>query len=297
MIEDRLGVITDEVSPSDLIEALNFAVLNGLKHVEIRTINGQNVLSLHDQQLAIIRSETERRGLFVSCIASPIFKCALGTGSKVAEGDRFNQEERTVSEHFTMLERAMDIADQLGTDRIRIFSFWREAEPEQHHDEIVMHLTQAALLAASRGKLLLLENEPSCNGGYAAEVAKLVGAVNSPALRVLWDPGNEQYGSRTSYPEGYSSVCNLMAHVHLKDVRFDESGQPKATPIGSGIVPYEAHFQALLRDGYTGLFTLETHYIPEGGTAMEGTAQSLQGLKALLANMRAPMDTIHKPSK
>ncbi|MBP3964006.1 sugar phosphate isomerase/epimerase family protein [Paenibacillus lignilyticus] len=287
MIEDRLGVITDEVSPSDLLEALNFAVLNGLKHVEIRTINGQNVLSLSDQQLAIIRSETERRGLFVSCIASPIFKCALGTGNQVAEGDRFNQEERSVSEHFSMLERAMDIADQLGTNRIRIFSFWRETEPEQHEDEIIRHLTRAALMAASRSKLLLLENEPSCNGGFAAEVARLVKAVKSPNLRVLWDPGNEQYGNRASYPDGYSIIRNLLAHVHLKDVRMNESGNPQATPIGAGIVPYEAHFRALHRDGYAGLFTLETHYIPEGGTAMEGTARSLQGLKALLANLRA----------
>lgn len=284
-IRDRLGVITDEVS-SDILTALDFAAARGLKHVELRSIDSRNVLALSDEEADRIHEEAERRGLFVSCVASPVFKCALDASRPVAEGDRFNQEERTPAEHFAMLERAMELAERLGTNRIRIFSFWRESEPiERFEAEIVRYLARAAELAESRGILLLLENEPSCNGGFAAEVARLTAAVDSPALRVLWDPGNEQYGNRPSFPDGYAAVRGLLAHVHLKDVAIDGAGKPRAMPIGSGIVPYEAHFQALLADGYPGLFTLETHYVPEGGTAMEGTAMALDGLTALLERL------------
>ncbi|AZN43946.1 sugar phosphate isomerase/epimerase [Paenibacillus albus] len=286
-MSDRLGVITDEVS-SDIITALDFAAANGLKHVEIRSVDSRNVLALSDEEADRIRQETESRGLFISCIASPVFKCALDASRQVAEGDRFNQAERSVAEHFAMLERAMELAERLGTNRIRIFSFWREEEPiERFEAEIVSHLTRAAKLAEERGMLLLLENEPSCNGGFAEEVARFASAVQSPALRVLWDPGNEQYGSRPCFPEGYAMVRELLAHVHLKDVLLDAEGKPRAVPIGDGIVPYAEHFQALREDGYDGLFTIETHYIPEGGTAMEGTAMSLAGLNALLEQLQS----------
>ncbi|REE78530.1 sugar phosphate isomerase/epimerase [Paenibacillus taihuensis] len=286
-IRDRLGVITDEVSP-DIITALDFAAAKGLKHVEIRSIDNRNVLTLSDEEADRIRMEAESRGLFISCIASPVFKCALDPSRQVAEGDRFNQAERSAEEHYDMLKRAMELAERLGTNRIRIFSFWREDEPiDRFEAEIVSHLTRAAKLAEGRGMLLLLENEPSCNGGFASEVAGLASAVQSPALRVLWDPGNEQYGSRPSFPDGYAAVRELLAHVHLKDVVIDAAGQPRPIPIGAGLVPYEAQFQALREDGYTGLFTIETHYIPEDGTAMEGTAMSLDGLIELLGRTQS----------
>ncbi|SEN86922.1 sugar phosphate isomerase/epimerase [Paenibacillus sp. OV219] len=286
-IIDRLGVITDEVS-SDIITALDFAAANGLKHIEIRSVDNRNVLVLSDEEADRIRTEAQSRGLFISCIASPVFKCALDASRQVAEGDRFNQAERSVTEHFAMLERALELGERLGTNRIRIFSFWREEEPIARFEaEIVSHLTRAAKLAEERGMLLLLENEPSCNGGFAVEIARLAAVVQSPALRILWDPGNEQYGSKPSYPEGYSAVREFIAHVHLKDVVLDAEGKPRAVPIGAGLVPYEAHFHALREDGYTGLFTIETHYIPEGGTALEGTAMSLTGLNTLLERLQS----------
>ncbi|RAP76854.1 sugar phosphate isomerase/epimerase [Paenibacillus montanisoli] len=286
-MHDRLGVITDEVS-SDIVAALDFAAAKGLKHVEIRTVDGRNVLALSNEEADHIRAEAERRGLYVSCIASPVFKCALDASRQVAEGDRFNQEERSVHEHFSMLERAMELGERLGTNRIRIFSFWREGEPIVRFEaEIVRQLTRAARLAEARGMLLLLENEPSCNGGFAEEVARLVRAAASPALRVLWDPGNEQYGNRPCFPDGYAAVRGMLAHVHLKDVQPDAEGKPRAVPIGSGSVPYAKQFRALQDDGYTGLFTVETHFVPKGGTAMEGTAMSLDGLFALLDQLHS----------
>ncbi|WP_307559991.1 hypothetical protein [Paenibacillus sp. V4I7] len=41
--------------------------------------------------------------------------------------------------------------------------------------------------------------------------------------------------------------------------------------------------KALLADGYDGLFTIETHFIPEGGSQMTGTRMMLDALRALLS--------------
>jgi L-ribulose-5-phosphate 3-epimerase len=281
MIWDRLGVLTDEVS-DHFIEALDWAVEQGLKHIEIRTLNGLNVIYLSDEQVDEAIQEIKKRGLFVSAIASPLFKCALDPSRSVASGDRFGHGEESIESHFIKLERAITIAKTFNTKMIRIFSFWRENEPTLYEKEIVRHLRTASNIALKKDVLLLLENEPSCNGGYAQEVASIVRSVNSPALAVLWDPGNEEYGGRSSYHHGYEQVRNLIGHVHLKDAHIDANGKPACVPIGVGAVPFIKQLHALEKDGYQGLFTLETHYIPEGGRAADGTLMSLKGLRKVI---------------
>lgn len=281
MIWNRLGVISDEVS-NDLEEALDWAVEHQLKHVEIRMVGDRNVMKLSDDELEAVRHSVERRGLFVSAIASPVFKCSLDPSRPVASGDTFGQEELSVDEHFQMLEEAFQTARKLGTNRIRIFSFWREVSPEQHTDTIVRHLQRAAQRASEEDMLLLLENEPSCNGGFASEVGYFVQQVNEPSLLVLWDPGNEAYGGRVAYPDGYESVKGHIGHVHIKDA-IVENGKPQCVPVGSGSVPYLEHISRLEKEGYNGLYTIETHYIPPGGTKRDGTTQTLLGLKSMLS--------------
>lgn len=278
---DKLGIITDEVS-SSLVDALEWAKCHGLRHVEIRTIDGVNAIDLSDSHLRWIREQVNQSGLFVSCLASPVFKCPLSPSRPVQRGDMFGDQEDTVDGHFEKLQRSIDIAHMLGTRRIRIFSFWRERDPRAFYDEIVRHLREAARVAEERNILLLLENEPSCNGGFAAEVGEFVHAVASPALKVLWDPGNEAYGGRSSFPEGYRAIKEVVAHVHLKDVRHCANGKPVCVPIGSGEIPFIDHFTALQEDGYAGLYTIETHFMPDGGTLADGSSASLAGLKMIV---------------
>jgi L-ribulose-5-phosphate 3-epimerase len=284
-IEERLGVLTDEVSPR-LSEALDWAADNRLSHVEIRTVEGMNVAQMSDGQLSEIRREAHRRGLAVSAVASPLFKCALDPSHTVSAGDMFGQKEETVEEHFAKLQRCLVIARMLETQNIRIFSFWREGNPEAHVAEIALHLKRAAEIAGKSRVTLLLENEPSCNGGYAEEVGRLVRAVGSSFLRTLWDPGNEEYGGRPAFPEGYGYVRDTVNHVHLKDALVTSEKGPHCMPIGSGRVPFAEHLQALERDGYRGLYTIETHYIPDGGTAMDGTQLSLRELKRIIEEVQ-----------
>jgi sugar phosphate isomerase/epimerase len=284
LILERLGVLTDEVSPH-FEEALDWAAEQGLKHVEVRVINGQNAADLDDDQVTEIRRQVEARGLFVSAIASPLFKCALDPSRQVVAGDTFGQEEQSVESHFFKLKRVIEIAKLLGTTRIRIFSFWREEKPELYLDDIVRHLQQAAKVAEAEGVQLLLENEPACNGGYAEEVATIVSAIASPALRGLWDPGNEAYGGLEAFPAGYASMKDVLAHVHLKDAYIRADGQARCVPLGSGNVPVIAQLKALLADGYEGLFTIETHFVPAGGSKKMGTRMSLDALRALLCEV------------
>jgi len=281
VIFNRLGVLTDEVS-QNLTEALDWVVEQKLHHVELRMVYDKNIVNLSDEQLDNILKEVESRGLFVSGVASPLFKCALDPSRRVASGDMFGQEEESLEDHFNKMNRIIEIARKLKTDKIRIFSFWREEEPDLYEEDIVHHLKKAAKIAEKENVILLLENEGSCNGGFAVEVARIVRKVNSSNLRALWDPGNEEHGGRTAFPEGYETVKDYIGHVHLKDAYIDNTGRARCIPIGSGNVRFVDQIQALEKDGYTGLFTIETHYIPEGRTAKDGTLLTLEGLKKIM---------------
>src|SRR3954463_15217076 len=132
---DRVGILTDEVS-ANFDEALDWIAAQGLKHVEVRVIDGSNVVTLNDEQVRGVRRRVEARGLFISAIASPLFKCALDPSRPVASGDRFGQKEEDVEAHFAKLDRVIAIAKELNAPRIRIFSFWREQEPGRYHDDV-----------------------------------------------------------------------------------------------------------------------------------------------------------------
>ena len=286
-ILDRLGILTDEVS-DDFTDALAWIAAHGLKHVEVRVVNGRNVADLTNADEALtIRQQVESHGLTVAAVASPLFKCALDPARPVASGDRFGQGEEGTEAHFAKLDRVIGTAKLLGTRRIRIFSFWREREPARYQPDVIRHLKRAAGVAERSDVLLLVENEPSCNGGFAAEVAEIVRGVASPAVRGLWDPGNEAYAGREAFPAGYAAMKDVVAHVHLKDAYVRADGTPRCIPLGSGNVALIPQLRALATDGYEGPFTIETHFTPEGGNRKTGCRMTLDALRAVVEEVEA----------
>jgi sugar phosphate isomerase/epimerase len=277
---DRLGIITDEVGPN-FDAAAEWVARQGLQYAEIRVVDGKNVADLSDDEVAAAKRKLDARGLRVAGLSSPLFKCALDPSRPVASGDTFGQKEEGVESHFAKLDRVIAIAKQLRTRNVRVFSFWREREPATYRDDIVRHLKRAAGVAAKADVLLLVENEPSCNGGFAEEVGRIVRAVDSPAVRALWDPGNEAHGGREAFPAGYAHVKDVLAHVHLKDACHGPDGKARCVPLGSGDVRWIEHFRALAADGYGGLYTIETHFAPAGGDKALGSRMTLDAIRAL----------------
>jgi sugar phosphate isomerase/epimerase len=166
----------------------------------------------------------------------------------VERGDTFFASEGTVNDHMDMLKRALEVAGFFRAPGVRIFSFWRERNPEWYVDEVAEHLRRAARLAEEAGVTLWLENEPSTNGGYA---------------------------------DGYEQVRPWIGHVHLKDAVHTPEHGGKCVPIGEGESCLQEQLSALERDGYTGLYTVETHYVPEGGRPADGTRRSFAGLRRI----------------
>jgi L-ribulose-5-phosphate 3-epimerase len=278
----NLGVITDELA-QDLDDALAFISSYRLPWCELREVWETNVVGLPQADLDRAKATLKLRGIRVSSIASPIFKWNLpGMPGKDSLGRDF-ETAYTESDADTLLDRAFKVAEWFGTRNVRIFSYWRVAEPEKALSMIADRLGKAAQAAERNGIILLLENEHACNIGTGAELGRLLRGVNSPNLRGIWDPGNAFVLGEIPFPHGYREVKGLFPHMHIKDVRQSESGQLEWMPVGGGSIDFKRQFEALHRDEYSGTMSLETHYRRPDGNKIESTRESLKGLLKLLA--------------
>ena len=69
--------------------------------------------------------------------------------------------------------------------------------------------------------------------------------------------------------------------MHLKDVITKTDGKFGWAAMGQGKIAYVEQFKALVKDGYRGTMSLETHW-SGGGTPEESSRKSMAGLKTLL---------------
>lgn len=284
MKQFKLGVITDEVT-QDFEAALVWAWNFDLEWVELRFLWGKYVTDFTADDLKRAKDLLSRHSMRVSVVDSPYFKTLLpGTESRYFEGKKDNLQS-DFSQQQRILERAIAVAKEFGADKVRIFSFLRVADPKAVFDRVARELEKTADLARREGIRLVLENEFSCNVATGAESAAMLDAVKSPALGLNWDPGNAYAaGELKPYPDGFAPLDKKRIwHMHLKDAEPPPKNQEaKWMPIGKGRIDYIGQFRALLKDGYDGTMSLETHYLNAAKNKEESSRESMQGLLGVI---------------
>ena len=103
-----LSGFADEISP-DLDEQLTVLAAQSITHLELRSVWSVNVADLDDQQVAAVRRALQRAGVTVSAIGSPIGKISVAA---------------PLEPELERLRRIADIAGELGTSLVRVFSFY-----------------------------------------------------------------------------------------------------------------------------------------------------------------------------
>jgi len=273
----RVGIITDEISQK-LETALDFISSYHLPGCELREFWGRNIMNTSAADLDHARMLISEHSLRVSDIASPIFKWNLPQMPAHAEPRDTFGASFTEKDADKLLHQSFDLAHSFDTQKVRIFSYWRVADPEKAFPYVRDRLAHAAELAGRNDILLILENEHTCNAGTGREAGKLLKEINSPHLKANWDPGNAAMLGETPYPDGYEAVRGHMGHMHIKDVRKDSDGKLHWAPVGGGLIDWRGQFKALKRDRYNETMSLETHYRRPDSNALESTRESLTGL-------------------
>jgi len=263
----KIGVVTDEIS-DDLVEAINVAKSWGLRHIELHKVWGKNICDVDEATLSKIISIVKKSGMTVTNIDSLTLRCSLSS-------------DEEYSQHIKHLLKSIEIAPLFNTNIVRLFSFWKEQNPDW--DRIFEKMELPIKIAEREGIILGFENVSSGNIGKSDDLVRLFNHFDSPNLKLIWDPGNAYAdGEKTPYPDGYEKIKDKIVHVHVKDSVINDEGKNIWKPIGQGNVDYKGQLKALLRDNYQGVIALETHCVAENGSKIDGTKQSFDGLMSVV---------------
>jgi len=257
----------------------------GLEGAELRMISGENVVDLADEELASAIATVRGHGLEIVSIASPLLKCILPDAPEVDE--RFHKDMFASAAGFDdqprIAERTFEIARLAGARIVRVFSCWRTIRPEECFTRIVEALSALAAQAAREGLVIGLENEHACNIATGAELARALETVNHPNLKAVWDPANALVAGESPFPGGYGAIASgRIAHVHAKDC-WIRNGQPVWGPLGECQIDWRGQIQALVRGGYSGWISLETHWPGPAGDKLQGSLICARNLRNLMA--------------
>jgi sugar phosphate isomerase/epimerase len=244
----------DEISP-DLDEQVATLAAEEMRHIEFRSAWKTNILDLSDAQVEQAKATLDAAGIGVSSIGSPI--------GKIAITDDF-------APHLERFDRALEVAKRLGAPYIRIFSFFipEGDDPATHRDEVLDRLRQIVARAEGHDVTLLHENEKEIYGDIPERCLDIVASIDSPTLRVAWDPANFVQCGVRPHTEGYEALRPYIAYVHVKDAKL-AGGQ--VVPAGEGDGEVRETVRALRDSGFDGFFSLEPHL------AMAGTFSGFSG--------------------
>lgn len=272
----HLGVTTDEID-EDVLTAVKFLRRFGLSYAEIRNIWGKYNTAQPLEKVREAKAILDEYQIKTSILGTAFFKIPLPPDN--ADG------KRIIGQQWMLLDDAMDRANIFGTDKLRIFAFtYRSGETpgKGAYPRIYDLLGEAVRRAKARNLRLALENVGSSYVSTGAQSADVLKAISDPTLGLTWDPNNAGESGEKAFPDGYRLLdpARIM-HVHLRDYRHRPDGKVEWTAVGQGEFDNLGQIRALLKDGYKGTYTLETHWRSPRGKAY-ATETSLTALLKII---------------
>ena len=242
-------------------------------HIEVRGVNGVNVLDLSDDQADAFRRQLDAAGIAVSCIGSPIGKVQIRSD---------------LEQHFRRFQVALLRADQFGCAAVRLFSFYHEGEDAATvRDIVVKQLQRMTIAAAEAGIVLLHENEKGIYGDTPQRCLDLLTAVDHPNLRAAFDPANFVQ-SGVAVLSAWELLAEWVSYFHIKDAVADPA---RVVPAGLGDADVESILRAALARGYSGFLSVEPHLhekdAEHGGSGVERFALATAALRKILHRLGA----------
>lgn len=286
----KLGVITDGIS-RELEHALTVMNEFDLDQAELQFLWENEVGDQSEAEIDRVRDLTRAHNIEVACISRHIF-------GGVFIGD-LDVDSPIYLEQIEALRRCIDMAKALDCSLVRLMSFRKEMilfgslgadkwnVSAGAWDKLVHLMALPVQIAEAEGITLVVEtgNNAMITSAYLGR--KLIDALGTSRLKVLWDPCNSLYCNEPTYPDGYEALKGgYLGHLHIKDSEIDI---PKATivcrSLGEGhMAPHlDALAKSLKNDNYEGVICLESVYRPEGGSFEDGFRSSIGKFKALFA--------------
>ncbi|MDF9824946.1 sugar phosphate isomerase/epimerase [Breznakia sp. PF5-3] len=236
------AIISDQVH-ANLEEACKQIKELGYSNIELHNVFGKSIEECSDTEVDEIKKILNSYDMQVANIASTIFfLCPLYPNYKVSLfNPTFYAIEGDVKKHLEYLERACEIAIKLKCQTVRIFPF-RFPDNEEvvvvgtddDIQKIIEYLKMAVKIAEKYGVILVLENCPYSHLPKGEMTMKVIEAIASPNLKLLWDPANSYRAEKHKVPKKYLKrsleneydlIHDKIRHIHLKNYQYDKTSE------------------------------------------------------------------------
>lgn len=203
MAKFLLSAFADEAG-SSLDEQIAALKRNEIDFIEPRNINGKPILTLSDKELADVKAALDKNGIKVNSLGSPIGKYPI---------------TEPFDKHLVDFKRAIEICKALGTDKMRMFSFFtKQNELEKYRDEVISRLNVMSAIAEENGIMLCHENESEIYGQNPKEMLDIM--TNVKGLYGIFDPANYRMNN-CDVIEGINATLVNLAYLHIKDAIYE----------------------------------------------------------------------------
>jgi sugar phosphate isomerase/epimerase len=240
-LNTTISAFADEISP-DLTEQLENLELHGIGGIDLRSVEGKNVLSLTDKEIENILTECANFGINIQCVASPINKVTVADGSAQIE--------------FEKLVRAGEIAKQCGVKRIRIFTPQTAGSTVEDWDVVRAWMEPMVDHATKNDLILIHENDAKYYGAYPENAKRLFAEFSSNHFKAAFDFANTvQIGFR-AMDDWFPWLLPHLDTLHIKDAI---AGTGKVVPAGEGDGQLPETLTYLKGAGWSGPLAIEPH--------------------------------------
>jgi sugar phosphate isomerase/epimerase len=241
----KFSAFADEVSDK-FQEQVRFLDSQNIRHIEIRFVNGKNIMDLSIDELNGVKKLLDHYSIGVSAIGSPIGKVRL---------------DEDFERHFDKFKHAVEIAVFLNSPLIRVFSYYApEGELiDNYRKEVIDRMSKKAEYLNGSGIVMVHENESHIYGYSAKNCVDIAVSVNSPNLKLAYDPANFVWGSNidNNIDACWSLMKPFVVHIHIKDWKLGSTDIGSLPGEGDGQIP--ELLVELKKMNYSGFITLEPH--------------------------------------
>lgn len=240
-----LSSFADEASPM-LNEQFEATKAHGFTHIEVRGVDDKNMADYSVDEAKEVARRFEAAGIQVSALGSPF--------GKIDITDDF-------APHAEYMKKGLEIANILGTKRVRLFSFFmpKGENPDDYREEVFARMDKMADLCKEAGLLCCHENEKDIYGDTIARTLDLLKNFEGRVVGVF-DPANFIQCHQDTL-EAWKALEPYIDYIHIKDCKEDGT----IMPAGKGIGHIPEIIRAYSQKEGDRFITLEPHLMEFSG--------------------------------